>query len=65
MENGRIEPLRALPALVGKIYTMYIDFALDGNTLKPPPGRCLARHWRPLEGPWKTPEPGFALPRVA
>ena len=41
MESGRIEPLRALPvgtALppatpVGQIYTMYIDFPLDGNTL--------------------------------
>ena len=44
MESGRIEPLRArtsggtaLPPAtpVGQIYTMYIDFPLDGNTLNP------------------------------
>ena len=38
MENGRIEPLRALPVhrvLVGQIYTMYIDFPLEGNTPNP------------------------------
>ena len=66
MENGRIEPLRALPLhrkphpasshpSRPNIYTMYIDFPLDGNTpnlgrrphifsLSPggPPGRVLA-----------------------
>ena len=45
MESGRIEPLRALPAHREaqpclqppqcQIYTMYIDFPLDGNTLNP------------------------------
>ena len=54
MENGRIEPLRALPVTpVGQIYTMYIDFPLDEFpsprpppifSLSPggPPGRVLA-----------------------
>ena len=49
MENGRIEPLRASPSLppptpVSQIDTMYIDFALDGNT--PNPGL----HFKPA--PW-------------
>ena len=42
MENGRIEPLRALPVhreaqpcLQPPQWAKYIDFPLDGNTLKP------------------------------
>ena len=67
MKSGRIEPLRALPvpsggaALppatpVGQIYTMYIDFPLDENTLtmtrpdfQPPSKGPLTGH------PWEAP----------
>ena len=75
MESGRIEPFRALPVhreaqpclqppLLGQIYTMYIDFPLDGNTPNPTL-KSLKRRlggleasggpWRPLEAPGGRP----------
>ena len=64
MQNGRIEPLRALPfmggtalptaTLVGQSYTVYIDFPLDGNTLNPAAPalqRGTPQNLRLLQGP--------------
>ena len=61
MESGRIEPLRPLPvhreasALlpatpVSQIYTMYIDFPLDGTSL-PWSGNLLSNALEAPEGP--------------
>ena len=64
MESGRIEPFRALPVhreaqpclqppLLGQIYTMYIDFPLDGNT--PNPTLKSLKRRLVLENPLQTP----------
>ena len=69
MESGRIEPPgssrtsggTALPPAtpVGQIYTMYIDFPLDGNNLNPKnkalpdtPRFSASFQGPPLEGSW-------------
>ena len=62
MENGRIEPLRALPVhrdnFVDQIRTMYIDFPFDGIRLDQPPQKKDAK-----EGVWELPASRFQGPR--
>ena len=63
MESGRIEPFRLFPYIgrhspasstpSGQIYTMYIDFPLDGNT--PNPTLKSLKRRLGLENPLQTP----------